>query len=102
MEMEEPAVLPAHVDALLTPLAGLLPFNNADLENEAKNLLGRVANFGAEVAEEISSSSEYVWLAAAALAAGGAVMATRPSKTNKSLASGLFASWEEKNGGQRS
>lgn len=61
----------------LMPLSGLLPFNVADLEQTAQTLLSGVANLGADIADELTDSSEYLWWSAAALATGGAIVASR-------------------------
>jgi hypothetical protein len=78
------------------PLTGMLPFNLADLEAEAKNLLYRVGNFGTALVEEITESSEATWLTAAAFVAGGALIATRPKRplTMNAPTGALFV-WED-------
>ena len=110
LEPDEPQVVPAVAvepavaaePAPASPLAGLLPFNVADLEGTAQDLLTRVAGLGTEIVEELGGGSEYTWLGIGALAAAGAVYASRPNRKARALtgANGydsVFARWEGAN-----
>jgi hypothetical protein len=111
LEPDEPQVVPA-VSVEPTPVApeaepaepfaGLLPFNVSDLEGTAHDLLSRVADLGSEIVEELGGGSEYTWLGVGALAAAGAVYASRPNRKARALtgANGydsVFARWEGAN-----
>jgi hypothetical protein len=111
LEPDEPQVVPAvSVEPTpvapeaepASPLAGLLPFNVSDLEGTAHDLLTRVADLGSEIVEELGGGSEYTWLGIGALAAAGAVYASRPNRKARALtgANGydsVFARWEGAN-----
>jgi hypothetical protein len=111
LEPDEPQVVPAVAvepppvapDAEpAEPFAGLLPFNVSDLEETAHDLLTRVADLGSEIVEELGGGSEYTWLGVGALAAAGAVYASRPNRKARALtgATGydsVFARWEGAN-----
>jgi hypothetical protein len=108
LEPDEPQVVPAATvepppvaadPAPVSPLAGLLPFNVADLEETAHDLLNRVADLGSDIVEELGGGSEYTWLGIGALAAAGAAYASRPTRRARALtgANGydsVFARWE--------
>lgn len=103
-EPDEPRIVPAVTAEPApaspgTPFAGLLPFDLGELEGTAHELLARVAGIGAGIADELGTGSEYAWLGVGALAAAGAVYASRPGRRPRALAGpdgydSVFARWE--------
>jgi hypothetical protein len=105
---DEPQIVPALVvdpvpaaeSAPSDPLAGLLPFNLGQFEGAAQDLLSRVAGIGTEIVDELEAGSEYAWLGIGALAAAGAVYASRPTRKSRLTGPGeydsVFARWEGK------
>ncbi len=83
------------------PLPGLLSFNLAAIESGVRGVIAGVTDLEHTLAETDASTADYLWLAAAALVAGGAAQSawTRRSRSADPRTLGLdsvLARWGEK------
>jgi hypothetical protein len=85
-------------------VTGVLPFNLAELESGARELLSRVGNLDVELPDSVGGG-EYLWLATAALVTGGVASTIRGNRARwadrRTVGfDSVLAKWGERNGGR--
>ncbi len=84
------------------PLAGLVPFHVADLDEVAEALLAKLEDLGVTVANDWLTAEQWAWVTGAALVAGGVAYAARVHHDRRRAhpvppgAESALARWEDR------